>query len=178
MGVGMDRRTHPTLVNGIDKRDEPSGQISLVQVHPWYIGDDERVVVPDQFEIVRCAGSATDELVEGEFRGLAAREGDLDLATPDFLRGRVRRVVDRVAQEVEPLLSVALSVGAQGVVVHGGWGAGDLSVVGRGVQIDHFESGLEELDAGDEGLALDAVLIKVVGVAVGCGDENDAVGHE
>lgn len=35
----------------------------------------------------------------------------------------------------------------------------------------------EEVDAGDEGFALDAVLVEVVWVAVGGGNEDNTVGH-
>ena len=41
-----------------------------------------------------------------------------------------------------------------------------------------METGVEEGDTWEEGGALDAVLIQLVGVAVGGADENDAVGEE
>lgn len=102
----------------------------------------------------------------------------MDLATPDFLGGGVWGVVDGVAEEVEPFLGVVVGVWAERVVVDGCWGTGDLAIVGGGVEVDDVEGGLEEVDAGDEGFALDAVLVEVVGVTVGGGDEEDAVGHE
>lgn len=102
----------------------------------------------------------------------------MDLATPDFLGGGVRGVVDGVAQEIEPFLGVLVGVWAEWVVVDGCWGTGNLAIVGGGVEVDDVEGGLEEVDAGNEGFALDAVLVEVVGVAVGGGDEEDAVGHE
>lgn len=37
---------------------------------------------------------------------------------------------------------------------------------------------LEEVDAGDKGLALNAVLVEVIRMPVRGGDENNAVGHE
>jgi hypothetical protein len=45
--------------------------------------------------------------------------------------------------------------------------SGDLAIVGAGIQVDDFETLLDELDGGDEGLALDAVDVELVGVTTG-----------
>lgn len=45
-------------------------------------------------------------------------------------------------------------------------GTGDLAVVGVGVEVEDCEALFEEVNAGDEGLALDAVLVKIVGMAI------------
>jgi hypothetical protein len=44
---------------------------------------------------------------------------------------------------------------------------GDRAIVGTRVQVDDFETLLDELDGGDEGLALDAVDVELVGMATG-----------
>ena len=90
----------------------------------------------------------------------------------------MRGVVLRVAEELEPALCVALCCLVEGVVVDAGRGTGDLSVVCLRVEVDDLELCLEEIDGGDEGLALDAVLVEVVWVAVGSCDDDGAVGHE
>jgi len=40
------------------------------------------------------------------------------------------------------------------------------------------ETVFEEVDAGDEGFTLDAVFVKVIGVAVGSRDQDNAMRHE
>ena len=90
-----------------------------------------------------------------------------------------------LGEVVEPLLDVALSehfalVGAVlqavlGVVVdlrHWSW---DLTVVGLGVEVDDVGSVLDELDARDEGLALDSVDVQVVWLSVRGGKEDYTV---
>ena len=66
----------------------------------------------------------------------------------------------------------------QWVVVDSGWWSRHFAVIGCGVEVEDAETGFEHVDAGDEGGALDAVFVEVVGVSVGCCDEDDAVGHE
>lgn len=63
-------------------------------------------------------------------------------------------------------------------VVDSTWRTGDLAIVGWRIEVDDVEAVLEEVDARDEGFALDAVAVEFVGVAVGGGDEDDAVRHE
>lgn len=99
-------KTNPALVHRIDKSDESSRQVALVVIHPRHVGNNKRIVMPHQFEIIRRTGSRSDQLIKGEQRGRPASLGDLDLAAPDLLDIRVRRVVDRVAQEVKPLAGV------------------------------------------------------------------------
>lgn len=43
--------------------------------------------------------------------------------------------------------------------------SGDLAIVGARVEVDDLESLLDELNGGDEGLALDAVDVELVGMA-------------
>jgi hypothetical protein len=64
------------------------------------------------------------------------------------------------------------------VVVDGSWGTGNLAVIGWGVEVYNVQGGFEKCDAGDEGFALNAVFVEIVWVAVGCCDEDDAVGLE
>lgn len=64
------------------------------------------------------------------------------------------------------------------MVVDARRGTGHFAVVDGGIEIDDAQAGFEEVDAGQEGLALDAVLVEVVGRTVGGGDEDDAVAHE
>ena len=66
----------------------------------------------------------------------------------------------------------------EGSVVDAGWGSGDLAVVGCRVEVDDMESALEQLDGRNKRLALNAILIQLVGVAVGRGYQHDAVRHE
>ena len=54
----------------------------------------------------------------------------------------------------------------RGVVDAGGW-AGNLAVVGGGVEVYYVETIFEQVDSGDEGFALDAVEVKLVGMAIG-----------
>ena len=63
------------------------------------------------------------------------------------------------------------------VVVDARRRAGNFAVVGGGVEVYDAEARLQEVDAGDEGFALDAVFVEVGGVSVGGCDEDDAVGH-
>ena len=63
------------------------------------------------------------------------------------------------------------------VVVHAGRWPGQLSIIGLRIEIDHTELFFEQVYAWDEGLPLDAIFVQVVWVAVGGGDEDDAVGH-
>lgn len=147
-------------------------------VHAWHFGHDESIVVSDELEVVGGAGGTADEFLKGEVGGFAAGTGYFDFAAPDDLRVCVGRVVDRIAEEVEPFLRVASCVFAERVVVDCRWGTGDFAVICGGVKVDDCEIGLEEVDAWDERFALNAVFVQFVGVAIGCGDENDAVGHE
>lgn len=94
------------------------------------------------------------------------------------MRRFVRGVVFGVAQEAEPFVGVRDGRFVEGVVVDARGGPGDFAVVGGGVEVDDLEAGFQQVDAGDEGGALDAVFVEVVGVAVGGCHEDDAVGHE
>lgn len=94
------------------------------------------------------------------------------------MRRGVRRVVCEIAEVLEPLVGVAVSVGVERAVVCAGRGARDLAVVGIRVEIEDAEAVFEQVDGGDEGVALDAVEVERIGVAIGGGDENDSVGHE
>lgn len=170
--------TYPAFIHRVDEGDESAGKVALVQVHAWNVCHDECIVVSHQLQVIGCACSCANELVEGELCGFAAGPRHLDRAAPDYLRGRVGRVVNRVTEEIEPFLRVLLGVCAQRVVIDGGRGAGDLSVVRWRIEVDDIQGGFEEVDAGDEGLALDAVFVQVVWVAVGGCDEDDAVRHE
>jgi hypothetical protein len=71
----------------------------------------------------------------------------------------VGRVVDGIAQEIEPLAGVLIGFFAQRVVVHRGRRAGNLAVICWRVEIDDVQGCFEECDAGDEGFALDAVFV-------------------
>ena len=147
-------------------------------VHSWNVCDNERIVMPDELEVVGCTGGRADKLLEGEFRSLAASTGNIDFAAPDNLRVCMRRVIDRVTQELEPLLRVLLCGLAQRMVIDGSWRPRDFAVICWGIEVDDVQIGLEEVNAWDEGFALNAVFVQVVWMAVGCGDENNAVGHE
>lgn len=170
--------THPALIYRIDKGNKAPRQITLGMVHARHIRDNERIVMPNQLEVVGCTCGRADELLEGEVRSLAASTGNLDFAAPDNLRVCVRGVIDWVAQELEPLLRVLLCILAQRVVVDSSRGPGDFAVIRWGVEVDDAQICLEEVDAWDEGFTLDAVFIQVVWMTVGCGDEDNAVGHE
>ena len=87
-------------------------------------------------------------------------------------------VVLRIAQEIEPFLRVRDGSFVQRVVVDSRRRSRHFAVVGRGVEIEDAETGFEQIDAGDEGGALDAVFVEVVGVSVGGCDEDDAMGHQ
>lgn len=63
-------------------------------------------------------------------------------------------------------------------MVNGSWGPGDLPVVRWGIEVDNTQVGLEEVDAGNKGLSLDAVFVQIVRVSVGGGDKDYAMGHE
>lgn len=52
-------------------------------------------------------------------------------------------------------------------VVYAAWRTGNFAVVGRGVEVYDVEPVFEQVDAGDEGFALDAVFVEVVWMAVG-----------
>jgi hypothetical protein len=71
----------------------------------------------------------------------------------------VRRVIDRVAQEIEPLAGVLVSVFTQWVVVDSSWRTGDLAIIGWRVEVDNVQGGFEECDAWNEGFALNAVFV-------------------
>lgn len=155
----MALKTNPALVHRIDKSDESSRQIALVEIHPRHVGNDKCIVMPHQLEIICRTGSRSDQLIKSEQRGLAARLWNLDLAAPDHLGGRVGRVVDRVAQEVEPLAGVLIGFFAQRVVVHLGRGTGNLAVIRWRVEVDDVQGGFEERDARNKRFALDAVFV-------------------
>ena len=177
MDGGREEGTHSTLVDGVDECDEAARQIALAVRHGGHAGHDEGVVAPHQLEVVGCAGRAADQLVEGEHGGFAARFGHLDVAAPDLVRGFVWGIAVGVAQEAEPFLGVGGGGFVDGVVVDAGGWARDFAVVGRGVEVEYLETRFEEVYTGDERGALDAVFVQVVGVAVGCRDEDDAVRH-
>jgi len=90
----------------------------------------------------------------------------------------MRGIVDRVAKELEPLVGMPSCGEIQRVVVDTGWRAGNFPVVCVRVEVEHLEGGLEELDARDEGLALDAVLVQLIGVSVRGSDKDNAVRHQ
>ena len=66
----------------------------------------------------------------------------------------------------------------QGGVIDAGGRTGDLAVVGGGIEVDYVQAVFEQVDAGDEGFALDAVLVELVRVPVGCCYQDHAVGHK
>lgn len=132
----------------------------------------------DQLDIVSGASGATQQLLEFELRSSAASERDVDCATPDFLRRRMRRVVDWVAQECKPSFNVLLGFGSKRMVVNARRWTGDFTVVRGRVEIDHFQRCLQKIDAGNKGLSLDAILVQFVRMSVGCCYKNNSVGHE
>lgn len=149
-----------------------------MQRHGRHIRDDECFVVSDEFEIVCGACSRSNELLKAELCSPATGERNLDLAAPDFLRGRVWRIVNRVTEEVEPFLSVLLGLRTERVVVDARWRTGDFPVVGGRVKVDYIEHGFQEGDTRDEGFALDAVQVEVIWMSVrGCNEDN-AVRHK
>lgn len=64
------------------------------------------------------------------------------------------------------------------VVIHARGRAGQFPVVGLRVEVDDAQFVLQQVDAGDEGLALNSVLVQVVRVAVRGGYQHHAVRHE
>lgn len=173
----MGKWAHSTLVDGVDESDEPPGQIAFAVRHGRHARHDKGFVTAHQLEIVGRAGGLADQLVKGKHGGLAARLGYVHVAAPHLMGRLVRGVAVRVAQEAEPLLGVRDGGFVDGVVVDARGRAGELAVVGGGVEVYYLEARFEQVDAGDEGGALDAVFVQVVGVPVGGRDEDDAVGH-
>lgn len=132
----------------------------------------------DQLDIVSGTSGTAQQLLEFELCSSTAGERDVDRATPDLLGRWVWWVVDRVAQEFKPTLSVLVSFGSQRVVVDSRRRPGDFTVVRGRVEIDHFQGCLQKIDAGNKGLSLDAVLVQFIGVSVGRCHQDDAVRHE
>ena len=56
--------------------------------------------------------------------------------------------------------------------------SGDFSIVGSRVKVEDSEAGFQKVYTRDEGLALNAIFIEVVGVAIGGRYKNDTMGHE
>ena len=87
------------------------------------------------------------------------------------------RVILRIPKKGEPLFCVALGASVEWVVEDAGRRARDFAIVSVRVEVYDSEAGLQEINTGDEGFTLDAILVEVRRVPVrGC-DENDAVGH-
>lgn len=147
-------------------------------VHAWHICDDKGLVFLGQFEVVCCTGRSPNDLVKAEPSTLPARLGHYDVAPPHLVCRFVWRVVVEVAQESKPALCMRLRAGVERVVVHAGRRAGNFAVVGLAVEVQDGQSALEEVDAGDEGFALNAVLVQIVRVPVACRDDDSAVRHE
>ena len=74
-------------------------------------------------------------------------------------------VVD-ITEEFKPLLRVSDGSFIERMMVNARGRTGNFPVVGCGVEIQDSETSLEEIDAGDEGLALEAVFIQVVRMAI------------
>ena len=64
------------------------------------------------------------------------------------------------------------------MVVHTRWWAGDFTVIRRRIEIDHFQRCLQKVDAWNEGLSLDTVLVQFIRVSVGCCYEDNPMGHK
>lgn len=67
-----------------------------------------------QLDIIRRAGRMANQFVESEHGGRAADGGDVDIAAPDLLRLRVRRIFVGAAEEAEPFLGVGAGVRVEG----------------------------------------------------------------
>jgi hypothetical protein len=52
----VSRKTNPAFVYRIDKSDEASSKITLVEAHPGHVRNDECIVMPHQLEVIRRAG--------------------------------------------------------------------------------------------------------------------------
>lgn len=166
------------FVDGVDEGDEAAGPVAFSVRHPGHVGHDEGVERPHHLDVVGGAGGAANQFIEGEAGGSAGDEGDLNIAAPDGDGGGMGWVGFRIAEEGEPFVGVADGGAIERVVVDAGRGSRKFSIVGGRVEVDDSELFLEEVDAGNEGLTLDAVFIQVVRMPVGRGDEDHTVGHE
>lgn len=102
--------TNPAFINRINKSNKPSCQITLIKIHSRDIRNNESIVMPNEFKVIRRAGRRPNQLVKSEQRCFTTRLRDLNLAAPDNLGSCVRRVIDRVAQEIKPLAGVLVGV--------------------------------------------------------------------
>lgn len=170
--------TYSAFVERIDERDEPPRQVPTLVVHTRNVGDDEGLVFFAELQIIRSTGCAPYDLVEAEPRALSARLGHHDVPSPDLMCRAMRGIVFKVAKEPEPPFRVCFRGSVQRVVIHTRWRTWDFAVVGVGVEVEYGEPALQQVDARDEGLALDTVFVQVVWVAITRCDDDGAVGHE
>jgi hypothetical protein len=171
-------RTYSAFVERIDERDKPPRQISTLVVHTRNVSDDEGLVFFAELQIICSTGCAPYDLVEGEPRAFSARLGHRDIPSPDLMRCAMRWIVFEVAKKPEPPFRVCFGRSVQRVVVHARWWTWDFAVISLGIKVEHGEPAFEQVDARNEGLALDAVFVQVVWVAVARSDDDGAVGHE
>lgn len=83
-----------------------------------------------------------------------------------------------VAKVLEPVVGVGFCGFVEGMVVDAGSGTGDLAVIGCAVEVDDRETSEEEVDAGDEGVTLDAVFVEFGRVTVTCCHDDGTVVHK
>ncbi|RUP47336.1 hypothetical protein BC936DRAFT_145844 [Jimgerdemannia flammicorona] len=174
--VGRADERRVGLVQGVDKSDESAGFVAVLEGHARDVGEDEGVEVLGELEVVGGAERLGAEVGESGAGDSRVCLRDDEMATPKVEGGGLHGIALGKGRGV--VVDDAVGIGVEGVEVDLLHLAGHAAVVSAGVEGHDTAAGLEEVDEGEERVALDTVLVEIVRVAVGGGDDDDAAFKE
>src|SRR5688572_23434198 len=155
---------HFLFVEFVDHGDEAHRLVLAVRPHPGDVGHDHGVEVGGDTDEVGGAhglGTPVEEMRHGD-----ARRGARDLDIAALGAQHARLAVGAAAQGAKRLVELGVRPGAERRQIDVEVAQPVQAIIVVAAQFHHLEPFLDEIDERDEALALQAVLVEIVGLAV------------
>ena len=178
-GIGRRQQLHLIFVERVDQRHEARRLVALFGPEHRNADDDHRMIFARDGEIIGRAARFDAQPLEGEDGDALQALGHVQgaAALHRYLLGRhLGAILDRkVGQAEKGLRQGAGRFRTVGAMPELRVAQPVTAIIHRPVQRHHVQLRLDEVDEGQEQLAVEPVLVEIVGHAVGRGDDRHAL---